>query len=483
MSTPAVTPQPDQFQYIKLPDGSYGKFRADASDDVIKGAISKDFPDAFKTAPTTWDKVKGYASEAGNAISDVAKGASQGMANTTAGVANMLGRGEETVFPKDKQFMDPILSNIEARRQNATRSDNNTQKYSKMLEQAGEMMLPGMAEESAIGKGATILPKMLYSAGTTGLINKAQGGDFATGAAAGAGGEILGAGMKKLAPKVAESALGVTGKLRGRGRMIGNAILDETNGIRPSTIAKQASGKIGELTGELNDSAHSASLPQSGPLDEVPTLRDKMGISQRTPNAIASTRPALNVIDSELSKAGEKNSLVTADKLNAVRKQLTEAFGSGEKIGPDVTPEKVLNLKRGIGDLVTSWTPEQKKGIQPILQRVYGALDNELDRTVPGADKLNQRISSLIPAAQRASKTAENAGTTQRILGRIARPTGALAGAALGYHEYGPKGAMIGLVAPELVTNPAVEMFGARALNSPIIPRMLVGAGLQKNKQ
>ena len=36
----------DQFQYVKLPDGSYGKFRADATDDDIQGQIAKDFPDA-----------------------------------------------------------------------------------------------------------------------------------------------------------------------------------------------------------------------------------------------------------------------------------------------------------------------------------------------------------------------------------------------------------------------------------------------------
>lgn len=42
----------DQFQYVKLPDGSYGKFRSDASDDVIRSAISKDFPDAFKATPS-----------------------------------------------------------------------------------------------------------------------------------------------------------------------------------------------------------------------------------------------------------------------------------------------------------------------------------------------------------------------------------------------------------------------------------------------
>lgn len=38
----------DQFQYVKLPDGSYGKFLAGASDDDIRSAISKDFPSAFQ---------------------------------------------------------------------------------------------------------------------------------------------------------------------------------------------------------------------------------------------------------------------------------------------------------------------------------------------------------------------------------------------------------------------------------------------------
>jgi len=39
----ALTPG---FQYIKLPDGSYGKFREDADDAAIIAAIEKDFPQA-----------------------------------------------------------------------------------------------------------------------------------------------------------------------------------------------------------------------------------------------------------------------------------------------------------------------------------------------------------------------------------------------------------------------------------------------------
>lgn len=41
---------PDQFQYIKMPDGSYGKFRADATDAQIRSAVLKDFPTAYGPA-------------------------------------------------------------------------------------------------------------------------------------------------------------------------------------------------------------------------------------------------------------------------------------------------------------------------------------------------------------------------------------------------------------------------------------------------
>lgn len=42
-----------QYQYIKLPDGSYGKFNADASDAIIRSAILKDFPKAFDSSPSS----------------------------------------------------------------------------------------------------------------------------------------------------------------------------------------------------------------------------------------------------------------------------------------------------------------------------------------------------------------------------------------------------------------------------------------------
>lgn len=60
MAMPAVTPQADQFQYVKLPDGSYGKFNAGADDATIQSSIEKDFPGAFnRKSPVTEQDLPG----------------------------------------------------------------------------------------------------------------------------------------------------------------------------------------------------------------------------------------------------------------------------------------------------------------------------------------------------------------------------------------------------------------------------------------
>jgi hypothetical protein len=52
-----VVPATKDFQYIKLPDGSYGKFRADATDEQIRAAVTKDFPNAYGKAAQWEDLV------------------------------------------------------------------------------------------------------------------------------------------------------------------------------------------------------------------------------------------------------------------------------------------------------------------------------------------------------------------------------------------------------------------------------------------
>jgi hypothetical protein len=110
---------------------------------------------------------------------------------------------------------------------------------------------------------------------------------------------------------------------------------------------------------------------------------------------------------------------------------------------------------------------------------------------VPGAQQLNQRISSLIPAKTRAAVLSNAAPISQRIAGRMARPTGALAsagiGSAIGYERGGGAGAiaggLTGLVVPEVLSSPTVQMAAARAAkNAPYVMPFLRGAALQEDR-
>jgi hypothetical protein len=276
-------------------------------------------------------------------------------------------------------------------------------------------------------------------------------------------------GVSKLAPGLAEHALGVTSRLKGRGRTIGPAILEETRGVNPETVRDSASHRIGELNNEL-ESAAATSPNQSR------------------------TTPALNIIDDALAKAKIRNSGATIERLNAVKDQLTKEYGTGNVIPQISSPERVLNLKRGIGELTNSWGPGAvDRPLQSTLKRVYGALDGELDAAVPESKSLNQKMSSLIPAEKRAEITASKENFGQRVLGRFGARTGAMApalmGAGLG-STHGPLGATIGgltgLAATELIASPTAQMATARGLHmvgkAPLTSGAMV-SGMSKNSQ
>ncbi len=52
---------PDTYQYVKLPDGTYGKFSASATDTQIRAQIAKDFPSAYKQPESAWEHFAGRA--------------------------------------------------------------------------------------------------------------------------------------------------------------------------------------------------------------------------------------------------------------------------------------------------------------------------------------------------------------------------------------------------------------------------------------
>lgn len=323
-------------------------------------------------------------------------------------------------------------------------------------EQAAEFFAPAAAEgklaaaaSDALPFLGKTLPKIGAQALTSGAVTKAQGGDFSTGAIAGGVAGAFGRAAEAAAPTMAESALGVRNVDRNFSKTPGKAILNDTKGFRPRTVADSAESKIGQLTGELEDRA--ANTPIYG-----------------------TTAPAVGVVDKAIAKKAGQNSPVV-DDLQTLRDQLTVNRSTKAPIPSDQSATGILNLKRGVGDTVGRWPIEQQKGVKGVAKQVYGALDSELDRTVPGADALNQRISSLIPVGNRANAADLNANLMQRSLGRFGRHTGALAtagiGSAMGARDGGGtkgaiEGGLLGLFGPEFIANPTTQMIGARALDA-----------------
>lgn len=338
--------------------------------------------------------------------------------------------------------------------------DNATQKVGGALEQTGEMALTG----GPIKSGAeAILPRLPWLA-RIGAEAVNVGGNAAlhgqsptAGAIVGAGTEGLGQGLQAVAPKLAESALGVTGKMRGRGRTIGQSVLDETQGVRPATIAASAGQQIGNLNQQLESAANAS-------------------------NQTASTAPAHQALNQAIANA-PRNAQGYIQKLQSLRPLLD--FGNSAQ--QTYTPAEILEMKRGIGTEMKTWEPQLRKTAAGVQQQLYGALDSELDRTVPGAQQLNQRMSSLIPAKQRAQTLMNAAPLSQRMAGRMMAHTGALTagafGAKEGYDQGGIPGAIGGGVAgtmiPEMLASPTGQMIAARAANNPVVLPWLRGLMLQ----
>jgi len=355
---------------------------------------------------------------------------------------------------------------------------NTSQSVGRGIEQAAEFMIPGAGEESAlaklspyVGKAAPVLKAGLAALGS-GVVNKTQGGSFTTGAVAGGVGSGITQGLAAVAPSIAESALKVLAPQRMHGRTVGRAILDDTIGVAPGTVRDSAQKSIQNYTDQLHTAAGASTQPFS-------------------------LAPARLTLQDAIDNSAMQNSPTALRDLNAAKNQLayrvhpdTARFDTNAPIPSNVTPMEGLQLKRGLSDLVGNWDKSGGSPASGPIKQTYGALDSELDRTVPGADQFNQKISSLMPVVTRADMAANAAPSTQQMLHRLAVPTGAMA-APLGMGAYGyekggvggaAKGFAEGMAIPLLAASPTGQMALARGLNSAALRRLmpgLVGAGLQ----
>jgi len=409
-------------------------------------------PPPQTAAPSTFATRHPIASSVGHFLGSALEGAEKG-ANHTLGLYEPI--------PSDRasrsglyKFFHPVIPGTSDL---AVPPQNTGEKVGYGGEQAAEFMGPGAAEEEAGRLAAKALPKaakyvapavrVASGALSAGGVNKLQGGSFKQGAEVGGALGAAGEAGRAVAPALAESALGVTKRLRGFGRTPGEAALEETKGVRPATVGHSAQEKASELTQELEKRAAASTTP-------------------------ASTSPAVKVIDQEQIKALKQNNRGYYDQLHALREQLTKDMSTGQPFPGQMPASRILDLKRGVGNLEKSWNPEQRGAMRGTIRKVYSALDSELDRTVPGAKDINQRISSLIPVAQRGASIDRGAGLTQRMSHRLAAHTGALAGAGIGSvlaqrEGQSPAiGAAAGLLLPEILSSPTGEMMAAKTLRS-----------------
>lgn len=386
---------------------------------------------------------------------DVLAGAGEGLMHTGMALSPLIHK-----IPGIGEMLAPEQGIM--RGNEIARPKNMAQKIGFGGEQAAEFLLPTGVEEKGgmlaadllpkLGKMAAPLGRIAGGALETGVKNKIQGGDFGTGAIMGGATGAVGEGMRAVAPKVAESALGITQRMRGRGRTIGDAVLGEIDGVRPATIAAESGKKIGGLTKEMEGAVHQATV---------------QGVT-------GSTQPALDILKDAVDKT-PRNARELIDKIKSLRDVLSLTPGQS---GTSHTPDELLEIKRGIDKTIQTWGPEwQKMGdVQRVKTQLYGAIDSELDRLVSGNAEVNQRISSLIPAKQQAKKLESAASLPQKVAHRMAAHTGALMGSAmggrLGYEEGGVPGAIAGgaagLVLPELLSSPSAQMWAARRMASKV---------------
>jgi hypothetical protein len=319
-----------------------------------------------------------------------------------------------------------------------------------------------------LGKFAAPAGRILASGLGAGAVNKAQGGDFKTGAVTGLAGGALGEGIRAAAPAFAESALGVTGNDKMYGRTVGQAILDDTRGIRPDTVERTAQDTVEGLRPVVENMAINAgNAGRRGSLDPA-----RIAVSGRIGNHVTN------------------RAVKSAEELVPLDNFLTNDAVTGERLATQQRPIDLLQLKRGLdSDYIGNWNPlNGSKNQLSTAREAYGKLADEFHAAAPGTEQYDQRISSLIPVINRADRMSRAHGMLESTLHRFRTPTGALvgatAGAGEGYREHGLTGAFtgaaLGAVAPAVIGNPATQMLFARSANKflPNVVRPIVVGGI-----
>jgi hypothetical protein len=282
--------------------------------------------------------------------------------------------------------------------------------------------------------------------------------------------------IKAPAPAIAEKAIGISKADRGFGANPGQGILEDTRGIRPSTIANSAQRKINTLTPELERrAAASKQLVSLAPARKVLSDRIAAAEAANSEAGPAEVRPMLaQLTEPRKGFAGATHQppaplvQVPSNILgpNGQPVMTTQPGGAPMPVISEMqTPSTLLKMKREFGKDFSRFKPgvSTKEGIST-ANKAYHAMADEFNNAVPGGAQLNRRIQNLVPVARAAESTSRNEGLIPHVMTRLERPTGGMVPALIGYSAGGGPGAALAATVPEIVSTPSVRMIGARGL-------------------
>jgi hypothetical protein len=212
------------------------------------------------------------------------------------------------------------------------------------------------------------------------------------GAAGGAIGEGIGAGARALAPYAAETAMRIPMAARAFGRTPGRAILEDTAGIRPSTIGRTAKDTISRLTPDIEQAADRASVkpnpvrallqapPQEIPLAE-PFIRDVKG--ELIP---AAPFPRGNIVGGSSPRvAGELGSTESTIPPRLTRDDRVMTSGTHEAQPlPTSGPGVLLRRAAASSGAIPSTLPNAVSSLRPARQGIMSAMGKAAEENTQG---------------------------------------------------------------------------------------------------
>lgn len=267
-----------------------------------------------------------------------------------------------------------------------------------------------------------------------------------------AGPKIIGKGLSAALPAASKGLVSTALRLRAPDRAFGATpeqfVLDRTSGFSPEDVTASARKSLKGLQAEQSNVLGAA--PGDVPLT-----------------------PTRGIGNNYFDRALEENHPGTLKDIGKLTKQLAfridEAgnFDDQSPIADTVRPAEAAALNRGLASAKTSWNPATASDtMNAAAGEMHHQLATNIADVVPEVKPINQQVQSGIPIVQRGTAAALDADTLQRTLGRVAAHTGALTGLVEGFRHGGPVGAAAGLVIPELIANPDMQIAAARGLHA-----------------